>query len=151
MWSACAPDFGTRAVLDRFAQIEPTVLVAVDGYRFNGREFDRRDVVAQCRELDAQALARAGEGLGGALVGLLQAAVVVEEALEQRGLDASVEIQLLLARMKQISRAKPGARKAQASEAQTTISSSARMPANATRSRASSSVAWRSTCPRRRP
>ena len=46
VWSACAPDFGTRAVLDRFAQIEPTVLVAVDGYRFNGREFDRRDVVA---------------------------------------------------------------------------------------------------------
>jgi acetoacetyl-CoA synthetase len=50
VWSACAPDFGTRAVLDRFAQIEPTVLVAVDGYRFNGREFDRRGVVAQLRE-----------------------------------------------------------------------------------------------------
>lgn len=50
VWSACAPDFGTRAVLDRFAQIEPTVLVAVDGYRFNGRPFDRRDVVASLRE-----------------------------------------------------------------------------------------------------
>jgi len=50
VWSACAPDFGTRAVLDRFAQIEPTVLVAVDGYRFNGRQFDRRDVVASLRE-----------------------------------------------------------------------------------------------------
>ncbi|MDT0274605.1 acetoacetate--CoA ligase [Blastococcus goldschmidtiae] len=49
VWSACAPDFGTRAVLDRFTQIEPTVLVAVDGYRFNGREFDRRDVVAELR------------------------------------------------------------------------------------------------------
>ncbi|MGY2129621.1 acetoacetate--CoA ligase [Blastococcus sp. SYSU DS0617] len=49
VWSACAPDFGTRAVLDRFSQIEPTVLVAVDGYRFNGREFDRRDVVAELR------------------------------------------------------------------------------------------------------
>jgi acetoacetyl-CoA synthetase len=49
VWSACAPDFGTRAVLDRFAQIEPTVLVAVDGYRFNGREFDRREVVQQLR------------------------------------------------------------------------------------------------------
>src|SRR4051812_29252691 len=49
VWSSCAPDFGTRAVLDRFAQIEPVVLVAVDGYRFNGREFDRRDVVAQLR------------------------------------------------------------------------------------------------------
>jgi acetoacetyl-CoA synthetase len=49
VWSSCAPDFGTRAVLDRFAQIEPTVLVVVDGYRFNGREYDRRDVVAELR------------------------------------------------------------------------------------------------------
>ncbi len=49
VWSSCAPDFGTRAVLDRFAQIEPTVLVAVDGYRFNGRPHDRRDVVAELR------------------------------------------------------------------------------------------------------
>jgi acetoacetyl-CoA synthetase len=49
VWSSCAPDFGTRAVLDRFAQIEPTVLVAVDGYRFNGKEHDRRDVVAELR------------------------------------------------------------------------------------------------------
>ncbi|WP_233491239.1 acetoacetate--CoA ligase [Blastococcus sp. TBT05-19] len=49
VWSACAPDFGTRAVLDRFAQIEPTVLVAVDGYRFNGRAHDRREVVAELR------------------------------------------------------------------------------------------------------
>jgi acetoacetyl-CoA synthetase len=49
VWSSCAPDFGTRAVLDRFAQIEPTVLVAVDGYRFNGKEYDRRDVVAELR------------------------------------------------------------------------------------------------------
>jgi acetoacetyl-CoA synthetase len=50
VWSSCAPDFGTRAVLDRFAQIEPVVLVAVDGYRFNGKEYDRRDVVDQLRE-----------------------------------------------------------------------------------------------------
>ncbi|HEV7213442.1 MAG TPA: acetoacetate--CoA ligase [Blastococcus sp.] len=49
VWSSCAPDFGTRAVLDRFAQIEPTVLVAVDGYRFGGRDYDRRDVVAELR------------------------------------------------------------------------------------------------------
>ncbi|NYJ05191.1 acetoacetate--CoA ligase [Petropleomorpha daqingensis] len=50
VWASCAPDFGTRAVLDRFAQIEPVVLVAVDGYRFNGKAHDRRDVVAQLRE-----------------------------------------------------------------------------------------------------
>jgi acetoacetyl-CoA synthetase len=49
VWSSCAPDFGTRAVLDRFAQIEPTVLVAADGYRFNGKDYDRRDVVAELR------------------------------------------------------------------------------------------------------
>jgi len=49
VWASCAPDFGTRAVLDRFAQIEPTVLVAVDGYRWGGREYDRRDVVAELR------------------------------------------------------------------------------------------------------
>ncbi|MGY1705203.1 acetoacetate--CoA ligase [Geodermatophilus sp. SYSU D00697] len=49
VWSSCAPDFGTRAVLDRFAQIEPTVLVAVDGYHFNGKEYDRRDVVRELR------------------------------------------------------------------------------------------------------
>ena len=49
VWSSCAPDFGTRAVLDRFAQIEPAVLVAVDGYRFGGKDYDRRDVVAELR------------------------------------------------------------------------------------------------------
>jgi len=49
VWSSCAPDFGTRSVLDRFAQIEPVVLVAVDGYRFNGKPYDRRDVVAELR------------------------------------------------------------------------------------------------------
>jgi acetoacetyl-CoA synthetase len=49
VWASCAPDFGTRSVLDRFAQIEPTVLVAVDGYRFNGKAYDRRDVVAELR------------------------------------------------------------------------------------------------------
>ena len=49
VWSACPPDFGIRAVLDRFVQIEPTVLIAVDGYRFNGRDHDRRDVVAELR------------------------------------------------------------------------------------------------------
>ncbi len=45
-WSSCSPDFGARSVVDRLAQIEPTVLLAVDGYRYNGRQFDRLDVVA---------------------------------------------------------------------------------------------------------
>ncbi|MGH2944570.1 MAG: AMP-binding protein, partial [Solirubrobacteraceae bacterium] len=41
VWSSCSPDFGARSVIDRFAQIEPTVLLAVDGYRYGGRDFDR--------------------------------------------------------------------------------------------------------------
>jgi len=45
VWSSCSPDFGARSVVDRFAQIEPKVLLAVDGYRYNGKDFDRRDVV----------------------------------------------------------------------------------------------------------
>jgi acetoacetyl-CoA synthetase len=47
VWSSCSPDFGARSVIDRFAQIEPKVLLAVDGYRYNGRDFDRRETVAQ--------------------------------------------------------------------------------------------------------
>ncbi len=49
VWSSCSPDFGTRAVLDRFGQIEPVVLVAVDGYRYNGQAHDRRAEVEQLR------------------------------------------------------------------------------------------------------
>ena len=45
IWSCCSPDFGARTVVDRFAQIEPKVLLAVDGYRYGGRAHDRRDVV----------------------------------------------------------------------------------------------------------
>jgi acetoacetyl-CoA synthetase len=45
IWSSCSPDFGPRSVIDRFAQIEPKVLMAVDGYRYNGRDFDRRETV----------------------------------------------------------------------------------------------------------
>ncbi|MDQ3579904.1 MAG: AMP-binding protein, partial [Actinomycetota bacterium] len=41
IWSACSPDFGVRSVVDRFAQIEPTVLFAVDGYRYGGKGFSR--------------------------------------------------------------------------------------------------------------
>jgi acetoacetyl-CoA synthetase len=46
IWSACSPDFGAASVIDRFAQIEPKVLIAVDGYRYGGREFSRGTVVA---------------------------------------------------------------------------------------------------------
>ncbi|QBI53209.1 acetoacetate--CoA ligase [Streptomonospora litoralis] len=50
VWSSCSPDFGVRSVVDRFAQIEPKVLLAVDGYRYGGKDFDRTDVVAELRE-----------------------------------------------------------------------------------------------------
>src|SRR5215211_4437673 len=41
IWSSCAPEFGTPTVVDRFAQIEPKVLIAIEGYRYGGRDFDR--------------------------------------------------------------------------------------------------------------
>jgi len=47
IWSSCSPDFGVRTVVDRFAQIEPTVLLAVDGYAYNGKAFDRMETVAR--------------------------------------------------------------------------------------------------------
>ncbi|MFC5744239.1 acetoacetate--CoA ligase [Actinomadura rugatobispora] len=50
IWSSCSPDFGSSSVIDRFAQIEPKVLVAVDGYAYNGKRFDRREIV---REIEA--------------------------------------------------------------------------------------------------
>ena len=50
IWSSCSPDFGVRSVVDRFAQIEPKVLLAVDGYRYGGRDHDRLDVVRALQE-----------------------------------------------------------------------------------------------------
>jgi acetoacetyl-CoA synthetase len=47
VWSVCAPDFASSSVIDRFSQIEPTVLIAVDGYRFNGRRHDRSETIGE--------------------------------------------------------------------------------------------------------
>ncbi|HET9721397.1 MAG TPA: AMP-binding protein, partial [Solirubrobacteraceae bacterium] len=47
IWSSAAPEFGARSVIDRFSQIEPKVLLAIDGYRYGGRDFDRRQIVAE--------------------------------------------------------------------------------------------------------
>jgi acetoacetyl-CoA synthetase len=41
VWSSAAPEFGARSVIDRFAQVEPKVLLAVDGYRYGGKDYDR--------------------------------------------------------------------------------------------------------------
>ncbi len=47
VWSSCSPDFGAGSVVDRLKQIEPKVLIAVDGYRYGGKDYDRIDVVAR--------------------------------------------------------------------------------------------------------
>jgi acetoacetyl-CoA synthetase len=50
VWSSCAPEFGVRSVVDRFGQIEPKVLLAVDGYRYGSATVDRRDEVRAIRD-----------------------------------------------------------------------------------------------------
>src|SRR5262249_34683334 len=50
VFSSCAPEFGTRSVVDRWRQIAPKVLVAVDGYRYGDKPVDRTDEVAAIRE-----------------------------------------------------------------------------------------------------
>jgi acetoacetyl-CoA synthetase len=49
IWSSCSPDFGERAIADRFTQIEPLVLFTVDGYVYGGKQFDVRDTVGALR------------------------------------------------------------------------------------------------------
>ncbi len=48
-WSSCAPEFGTRSVVDRWSQIEPVVLLTIDGYRYGTRDVDRTPEVAAIR------------------------------------------------------------------------------------------------------
>jgi acetoacetyl-CoA synthetase len=47
IWSSAAPEFGARSVIDRFAQIEPKVLLAVDGYRYGGKDFSTAEKLEQ--------------------------------------------------------------------------------------------------------
>ena len=49
IWSSCAPEFGTRSVVDRWSQIEPSVLLTIDGYRYGTRAVDRSAEVAAIR------------------------------------------------------------------------------------------------------
>jgi len=49
IWTSCAPEFGTRGVVDRLAQIDPAVLLVVDGYRYGAKVIDRRGEVAAIR------------------------------------------------------------------------------------------------------
>ncbi|MFE9784846.1 acetoacetate--CoA ligase [Nocardia salmonicida] len=50
VWSACGQDYSAKAALDRLGQLEPTVLVTADGYRFGGKEHDKRDDIAALRD-----------------------------------------------------------------------------------------------------
>lgn len=56
IWASCSPDFGSRGVLDRLAQLKPKILFCVDGYRYGGKCFDRRSelsgIVAGLESLD---------------------------------------------------------------------------------------------------
>jgi acetoacetyl-CoA synthetase len=75
IWSSCSPDFGVRGVLDRFSQIEPKLLLAVDGYAYQGRVHDRRDQVNELRRqlpslrhaVLLERLREGGEGVQGTL------------------------------------------------------------------------------------
>lgn len=50
IWSVCAPEMGIVSICDRFTQIEPKVLICVDGYRFSGKEFSREEVILESLE-----------------------------------------------------------------------------------------------------
>lgn len=47
IWASCAPEFGTQSVIDRFSQVDPTVLLAIPGYRYGRKDIDRSDELAE--------------------------------------------------------------------------------------------------------
>ncbi|MFI6431138.1 acetoacetate--CoA ligase [Rhodococcus oryzae] len=49
IWAACGQDYSAPAALDRLGQLEPSVLITADGYRFGGKQHDRRDSIAELR------------------------------------------------------------------------------------------------------
>ena len=89
IWSSCSPDFGARSVIDRFAQIEPKVLLAVDGYRYGGRDFDRSRVVEEIHAQVGGTLVRLGylDGSGWPDGFLAEADAVPPLVLEPVGFD----------------------------------------------------------------
>lgn len=50
IWSSCSPDFGSASVLNRFKQIEPRILIAVDGYVWQGQSIDKRQVIIELQD-----------------------------------------------------------------------------------------------------
>ena len=95
VWSSCSPDFGARSVVDRFAQIEPKVLLAVDGYRYGGRDFDKLDVVAELqREMPTlESNGRAAVPGGEPDLGRLDGALAWDELLARPADGAALEFE----------------------------------------------------------
>ncbi len=87
IWSSCSPDFGAASVIDRFAQIEPSVLIAVGSYCYGGKEYRRDDVVRQiAAELPGlAALVMVGGGAGEPLAGAPTVRVLDWDDLGQPG------------------------------------------------------------------
>ncbi|HEY6909316.1 MAG TPA: acetoacetate--CoA ligase [Myxococcales bacterium] len=85
VWSSAAPDMGPLGVLDRFSQIAPRILFAVDGYRYGGKAFDRRDVVREIvRELPSvEALVLVPHLDSGASVDVARRALPFAEAVAE--------------------------------------------------------------------
>ncbi|QEC53110.1 acetoacetyl-CoA synthetase [Anseongella ginsenosidimutans] len=50
IWSSCSPDFGAEGIIDRFSQISPKILIMASGYTYNGRPFNRLDVLEKVRK-----------------------------------------------------------------------------------------------------
>jgi len=69
VWTSCSPDFGAQAVLDRFSQVKPKVLLTVESYRYGGREFDRSEQV---------------DSIVGSLIGLRKVVVAGTERRRRR-------------------------------------------------------------------
>jgi acetoacetyl-CoA synthetase len=69
IWSSCSPDFGARSVVDRFAQIDPKVLIATTGYKYNGKTYDRTgtvvEIAAELNSLTTVVLLDSGQASSG--------------------------------------------------------------------------------------
>ncbi len=50
VWTCCSPDFGEPTVIERFSQIQPKLLIAVDGYQYNGKQFNRFEAITTIRQ-----------------------------------------------------------------------------------------------------
>ncbi len=92
VWSVCAPDMGTAAVLDRFKQIEPTVLIACDGVTYGGRDFDRCSVVAELRAAlpsVKHVIVHRNLGVGDASMALLEPFTRYEDTIARNDADVA--------------------------------------------------------------